>query len=96
MTRRKLTGRLLTLLTYLVAFVMFFPILWMVMTSFKREQIALAMPPQFFFMPTLQNYAVALFDSPYLEFLWNTVLITGSATILALVIGVPIAYSMAY
>ena len=96
MNRRHWTGQLLTLLTFVVALLMFFPILWMFMTSFKREQIALAMPPQLFFQPTLENYRVALFDSPYLEFLWNTVLITGSATLLALIIGVPIAYSMAF
>jgi sorbitol/mannitol transport system permease protein len=96
MKRQKLIDRLLTTVTYILSFIMFFPILWMVLTSFKREQIALAMPPQFFFRPTLENYAVAIFDSPYLEFLWNTIIITGSATVLALVIGVPIAYSMAF
>ena len=96
MTRRKLTGTFFTTLTYVLAFLMFFPILWMVMTSFKPEQMALAMPPKFIFQPTLENYQVAFLDSPYLEFLWNTVIITGLSTILALLIGVPIAYSMAF
>jgi len=96
MTRKKTTARLLTILTLLLAFIMFFPILWMVMTSFKREQIALAMPPHFLFTPTLENYRVALLESPYLEFLWNTIIITGLSTLLALALGAPIAYSMAF
>lgn len=96
MKRRKITGALLSVLTLVLAFVMFFPILWMVMTSFKPEQIALAMPPKFIFEPTLENYRIAIFDSPFLEFLWNTLIITGISTLLALLIGVPIAYSMAF
>ena len=96
MTRRKVSGSLLTGLTFLIAFIMFFPILWMVLTSFKPEQIALSMPPKFVFTPTLENYQIALFDSPYFEFLWNTILITGFSTLMALLIGVPVAYSMAF
>ena len=79
-----------------LGFMMFFPILWMVLTSFKPEQLALAMPPRIFFVPTLENYRVALFESPYLEFLWNTLVITGLSTLAALLLGVPIAYAMAF
>ena len=96
MKRQKLSGYLLSALTLFLAFLMFFPILWMVLTSFKPEQLALAMPPRFLFAPTLENYNVALFESPYLEFLWNTLLITGLSTLAALLIGVPIAYAMAF
>ncbi len=96
MKNKSLSGYFWTGLTYLLAFIMFFPILWMVVTSFKPEQIALAMPPKFIFQPTLENYRIAIFESPYLEFLWNTVIITGISTLLALFIGVPIAYSMAF
>ncbi len=96
MKRRQLTGHLLSILTLFLAFLMFFPILWMVLTSFKPEQLALAMPPRIFFVPTLENYRIALFESPYLEFLWNTLVITGLSTLAALLLGVPIAYAMAF
>jgi sorbitol/mannitol transport system permease protein len=96
MKRRKLSSTLLTVLTYALALGLFFPILWMVLTSFKPEQLALAMPPRLFFAPTLDNYRVAILQSPYLEFLWNTLIITVSATGLALVLGVPAAYAMAF
>ncbi|MEZ4679638.1 MAG: carbohydrate ABC transporter permease [Caldilineaceae bacterium] len=82
--------------TLLLAFLMFFPILWMVLTSFKTEQIAFAFPPKFFFTPTLENWQVALVGTDYLGFLYNTLIITGVSTVAAIVLGIPAAYAMAY
>ncbi|GIV80575.1 MAG: mannitol ABC transporter permease [Litorilinea sp.] len=96
MKRLPLSGAVLTGLTYLLTLLIFFPILWMVLTSFKPEQLALVVPPRIFVAPTLENYMVAFTASPYLEFLWNTLVITLLATLLALVLGVPAAYAMAY
>ena len=92
MKQQKFVGHFLSGLTLFLAFLMFFPILWMVLTSFKPEQLALAMPPRIFFVPTLENYRIALFESPYLEFLWNThqLLINTSGTITRLNWGVAV------
>lgn len=95
-SNRKLGGHLLSLLTLVLAFLMFFPILWMVMTSFKTEAMAISFPPRVFFTPTLDNWRIALFHSPFLEFLWNTVIITFFSILLALVLGLPTAYAMAF
>ena len=92
----KLGGTLLSIFTMLLALAMFFPILWMVLTSFKTEQMAITFPPQFFFQPTLENWRIALFNSPFLEYLWNTVIITFFAILLSLLLGVPTAYAMAF
>lgn len=92
----KLGGTLLTIFTLLLAVAMFFPILWMFVTSFKTEQEAIQFPPTFFFEPTLENWRVALFSSPFLEYLQNTVIITFFAILLALVLGVPTAYAMSF
>ena len=92
----KVGGTLLSIFTLLLALAMFFPILWMVLTSFKTEQMAITFPPQFFFQPTLENWRIALFNSPFLEYLWNTVIITFFAILLSLLLGVPTAYSMAF
>ncbi|GIV79087.1 MAG: hypothetical protein KatS3mg050_3481 [Litorilinea sp.] len=54
------------------------------------------MAPWIFVAPTLENYQVAFTASLYLEFLWNTLVITLLATLLALVLGGPAAYAMAY
>ena len=60
-TRRKVVGYLVTLLTWVLVFLFFFPVLWMIITSFKTEGQAASFPPQFFFTPTLDRYA-AVFD----------------------------------
>lgn len=88
--------RLLTTLTHLLAFLMFFPILWMVLTSFKTEQDAFAFPPKFIFTPTLENWQIALVGTDYLNFLGNTLIITSISTLIAIALGVPAAYAMAF
>lgn len=90
----KSTG--LTLFTYLIAIVIFFPILWMIMTSFKTEADAFAFPPTITFEPTLNNWRIALLDSPFLKHFINTLIITIGSTALALVLGIPAAYALAY
>ncbi len=89
-------NRSLTLLTYVIAFLMFFPILWMIMTSFKTEAVAFAFPPQVIFEPTLSNWEIALFDSNFLEHLVNTLIITLFSTLMAFSLGIPAAYALAY
>lgn len=93
--RRPLSG-FLTVLTYAIAIFMFFPIFWMVLTSFKTEAQAFTFPPELLFVPTLENWANALFVSPYFEFFVNTVIIVAGATLGAILLGVPAAYSLAY
>jgi sorbitol/mannitol transport system permease protein len=94
--RSKFASALLSAVTLLLAFAMFFPILWMFLTSFKTEQLAIQFPPPLFFEPTLENWRVALLNSPFLEYLRNTVIITFFSILLALLLGVPTAYAMAF
>ncbi|UFH50944.1 carbohydrate ABC transporter permease [Pseudomonas sp. KNUC1026] len=95
-TSRRLQAIGLGGLSWLIALLIFFPILWMVMTSFKTEIDAFATPPLFFFHPTLENYTHIQERSDYLHFAWNSVAISFSATLLSLLIAVPAAYSMAF
>ena len=96
MNNRKLTGHFLSILTIVLALLFFFPIFWMFLTSFKTEADAFIFPPLLIFQPTLENYHIALVESAYFEQLWNTVVITGLSTLLALAFGVPAAYSLAF
>jgi len=93
---KKYKGLWLTLLTYGIALIFFFPIFWMVLTSFKTEADAFAFPPQLMFDPTLSNWRIALFESPFLSALSNTILITLLSTTVALALGIPAAYGLAY
>ncbi len=96
MTRKRLGTLAWAASTLLVAFIMFFPIFWMALTSLKTENDAIAFPPKWFFTPTLENWRVAVLGGPVLEFMGNTVWITLASTLLALALGFPAAYAMAY
>ena len=86
-----------SLLAWAVAFLIFFPILWMVITSFKTELEAFSTPPKFlFFEWTTENYAVVQERSDYLRYAMNSVILAGGATLLGLVIAIPAAWAMAF
>ena len=93
---RTLKNALLGLLCWAIALVIFFPIFWMLLTSFKTELDAFATPPQFIFAPTLENYLHINERSDYFAYAWNSVLISFAATLLCMLIAVPAAYSMAF
>jgi len=83
-------------LSWLVTLLIFFPILWMFLTSFKTEIDAFATPPSLFFTPTLENYALINERSDYFHFAWNSVVTAVGSTIIGMMIAVPAAYSMAF
>jgi len=86
-----------TAVAWLVAVVLFFPILWTILTSFKTEAQAIASPPLFLnFDWTLENYAIVQQRSDYLRFLFNSIVIAGGSTLLGILISVPAAWSMAF
>lgn len=86
----------LPVLAWLVALVFFFPIFWMVLTSFKTD--ADAVKPEFLFMftPTLENYMNMTDNYDYWRFAVNSVITTVFATVFTLFVGVPSAYAMAF
>tara|TARA_R110002020_G_scaffold26514_18_gene85991 strand:- start:1273 stop:2103 length:831 start_codon:yes stop_codon:yes gene_type:complete len=86
-----------TVLAWAVGLLIFFPILWTILTSFKTEAQAIADPPVFLFFDwTLENYAVVQERSDYMRYLWNSVIIAGGSTLLGIIIAVPAAWSMAF
>ena len=87
----------MTAAAWVVAFLIFFPILWTFITSFKTELDAIAMPPKFlFFNWTLENYAEVQERSNYLKFALNSVVLSIGANIIGLIIAVPAAWAMAF
>jgi sorbitol/mannitol transport system permease protein len=85
----------LNLLTYALALLVFFPILWTLLTAFKTEADAAAIPPVFLFHATLDNFRT-VFASNYLSYFKNSVLIAGGSTLLAMALGLPAAYDLAF
>jgi len=80
---------------FLVLFVVFTltPYLWLIITSFKTRLDAFAMPPKLIFTPTFNNFREAFVTKRFLEFLRNSVVVTGFTTFFALLIGLPSAYA---
>ena len=89
----------MTALAWAVAFVIFFPILWTFLTSFKSEGDAASIPPQFlFFHWTTENYR-AIFNSTasqYVPAAINSIVLCLGANLCGLIVGVPAAWSMAF
>jgi sorbitol/mannitol transport system permease protein len=99
MALRQSTGQRvrISILAWVVAFIIFFPILWTFLTSFKSELDAIAMPPKFlFFNWTLENYFEVQSRSNYLRFASNSIILSIGANVVGLLIAVPAAWSMAF
>ncbi len=92
--RRKL---IVTVLAWSIGLLIFFPILWTILTSFKSEGEAIELPPKFlFFAWTTENYVVVQERSNYLLFAMNSILLALGSTLFALVIAIPSAWAMAF
>ncbi|MCE8015969.1 carbohydrate ABC transporter permease [Halomonas sp. MCCC 1A17488] len=85
----------LTLLGWGIALLIFFPILWMVLTGFKSEAEAIA-DPSLIFTPTLESYVAVQARADYFKFAMNSVVVAFGSTLLALLIAIPSAYAMAF
>jgi sorbitol/mannitol transport system permease protein len=86
-----------TLAAWLVGFIIFFPILWMILTSFKSELDAFAIPPKFlFFHWTTENYGIVQQRSDYFGHALNSIILSFGSTLLGLIVGVPAAWAMAF
>ncbi len=99
MARAQSPRRLLitTVAAWSVALLIFFPVLWMILTSFKTEASAVASPPQLFSADwTTENYAEVRARSDYPRFFWNSVVISVGSTLLGLALAIPAAWPMAF
>ncbi|MEQ8701142.1 MAG: carbohydrate ABC transporter permease [Bauldia litoralis] len=88
-----------------LAFFVLFPIVWILMMSFKDFGDIIAYPPRFLFTPTLANFEEILLGSAaeqaagetpeFLHNLLNSIIISGGAVIVSALIGVPAAFALA-
>jgi sorbitol/mannitol transport system permease protein len=86
-----------TVLAWLIGFLIFFPILWTIITSFKTELEAFSIPPKFlFFEWTTENYGIVQERSNYLRFVTNSLILSIGSTLVALLFAIPAAWAMAF
>ncbi len=80
-----------------IAFLIFFPILWIIILSFKAEPDAILTPLETLAADwTTENYSTVQERSNYARHFWNSVVISVGSTILGLLIAVPSAWAMAF
>jgi sorbitol/mannitol transport system permease protein len=84
-----------TVATFLIAFILFFPILWTFLTGLKSEVNAIAVPPVVFAPVRLDKYWDAL-RGDYLHFLTNTLIVVFGSMLAAFALGLPAAYKLAF
>lgn len=84
-----------TVIAWVVALVIFFPILYAVITSFKTEPEAI---DGFSLIPsgTFENYITVQTQRDYFKPFMNSVVLSIGSTILALIFAIPAAWAMAF
>jgi multiple sugar transport system permease protein len=77
-------------------FVLLFPFYWMGTTAFKPNEELLSREGNPFWVasPTLAHFKHLLFNTPYPEWMWNTVIITVVSTFVSLAASVFAAYAI--
>lgn len=92
------TAAFLVLLVFLL-----FPIVWVLLMSFKGYADVIAYPPRFTFTPTFENYVSVLFGEgdaagaaagEFRGYLLNSMIVSGGAVVLSLLVGVPAAFAL--
>lgn len=83
----------LGVVAWVVGIAFFFPVFWMVLTSFKTEADAYTTTPKIIFEPTLEQYE-GVFSSGVGPYLANSVIATVFSTLLVLLLGIPAAFAV--
>jgi multiple sugar transport system permease protein len=89
----------------LVGLIYFFPVVWMILAAFKTRADALATPPKLFFTPTLEHFwasfhrvsadGTQIFDTGLGRNFANSLFISLTSVMLALILGALAAYGFA-
>ncbi len=99
MARRTTTTSksLVTLAAWSIGFLIFFPILWIILMGFHTEGDAIKSPFQMLMSKwTFESYVAVQTQRGYGKFFMNSVVISVGSTLLALVIGIPAAWACAF
>ncbi|OWU72875.1 carbohydrate ABC transporter permease [Marinibacterium profundimaris] len=87
-----------TVVAGLLGLMMFFPVLWIFILSFKSEGDAIKAPMEILFNTgwTTESYGAVQERSDYFKHFWNSVIISVGSTVLGLAVAIPAAWAMAF
>jgi multiple sugar transport system permease protein len=80
-------------LLWLVALIFFSPVLWIMMAAFKTTDGILAIPPQFVYVPTLENFIELTQRQNVVRYFVNSIIMSGSAVFIAIAVSFLAAYA---
>lgn len=95
MTGRTFKAILLNLLAWTLVLAVSFPLIWMVVTSLRPQNELIRIPPSL--IPhhiTFEHYARMLWETPFLRYFSNSLILATSTTALVVLIGTLGAYSL--
>lgn len=87
---------LMSLQVIVLCIVLFAPIAWMILASFKNRTEITKYPPEIFFTPTLENYQHLFTRTDFLENTLNSFYVAGGSTVLGLLLALPAAYAISW
>ncbi|MBO1515529.1 carbohydrate ABC transporter permease [Metabacillus bambusae] len=93
MKANKVVDYLKNLGLVLYAIFALFPLLWLVIISFKHDREMFS--TTFIFSPTLENYRVIFSNGEFAGYFLNNLIVSVGAIILSIIVGVPAAYALA-
>ena len=91
--RRRSNSTTWGIVGWVVGILFFFPVLWMVLTSFKTEAQAYTNTPSVVFSPTLSEYKT-VFSSGLWPYVANSAFATIVSTLLVLLLATPCAFAL--
>lgn len=96
MRRRKIGNLIVTILLSICCVITVFPILWIFITSLKKDVQMFAIPPDLLPDPaTLKHYVEVIFEGNFLKYLRNSVLVSVISCSFSMIVGIPAAYGFA-
>jgi len=93
-SRRRIVAIVTGIVAAVLIAVYLSPIVWLVLTSFKDRLDIFSSAPTLLFTPTLDNYIEAFVEKGFTDNLVNSAVVGVISTLIALVVGVPAAYSL--
>ena len=91
--KQKILNILMNFLLIIYAVFALFPLLWMFLISFKSDTEVFT--TTFAFHPTWSNYREVLLRSNYARYIIDSIIVSGGAVLVSIIVGVPAAYALA-
>jgi multiple sugar transport system permease protein len=83
------------ILLIIIVVIVLFPIIWILLQSFKSYFDIIAIPPKFIFKPTLQNYFSVIQTTGFIKYFKESLIVALSSLMLCIIVGTPFGYILA-